>query len=544
MCKVAQSNIQYSLFNNELQEVVAYKSSIHFEVKDAISRKFCDYTIKDYISDIECLGLGSTWDAICKYLIENGENGILQAKSLGELYEVGLAIQNKHQKKHNGQYYTPCDVSRVMSEWLDSLVGCNVCDVATGTGNLIIEYLNYIGENRAKQLIKSGRLFLYDEDSTALKICKTIIMLKYGEDTGRYLNIIEGDFLNANVSLPNNCKVISNPPYCAVSVIGNNWASTSVLNDTKELYALFMEKIIKQSRSSVIITPYSFISSNKFYALRRVMSVGSGAIFAFDNIPGNIFCGKKHGVFNTNTMNSVRSAITVTGDKNAKGYRVTPLIRFKRSQRDEILKCSVLESFLGNKKQIITDENKRFIKCFKSLENIYDKWLEVSKGRKLCDIVYSAQKYALYIPNTCRYFTVASIRPLKRGGQHVLYFDNEVARDYIYCMINSSFSYWWWRLFDGGITYTRSLLLDMPIFIDVLSESDKVFFTATRKVMTLNEQDFIVTKNNVGIQENIKFPKEYRDNINNKLLNIIGVKDAKANIFDVIHSNAAMEITL
>lgn len=55
---------------------------------------------------------------------------------------------------------------------------------------------------------------------------------------------------------------------------------------------MFMEKIIQQSVSSVIITPYSFIGGTKYYALRKTMNHYHGFIVVFDNVPGNIFKGK------------------------------------------------------------------------------------------------------------------------------------------------------------------------------------------------------------------------------------------------------------
>lgn len=484
-----------------------------------------------------------TNNAIYEYIKTHSKRGILHSEDIGQLYETELAKSDKVQKKQRGQYYTPSDVARVMSEWLDRQEGHNVCDVACGTGNLIMAYLSYIGQEQAIGLLQSGRLYLYDADGAALDICKAAIVAKYGEVAGEHLHVINADFLSSSISLPEDCKVISNPPYCAISSIGADWDDTEVLRDTKELYALFMERVIKQSVSSVIITPYSFISSPKFYALRRVMQGRGGAIFAFDNIPGNIFCGKKHGVFNTNMMNSVRSAITVTSTGKV-GYRVTPLIRFKRSEREAILKCDVLEGFLGSKRQVITVENTRFAKCFKSLEPIYDKWLMVSGGHTLGDVVRNAARYALHMPNTCRYFTAASCAPLHRGGQIALYFDDEASRDYAYCMLNSSFAYWWWRLFDGGITYARGLLLNMPSILPAASDDDKAFFHVMQEEMTAKADSFKVTKSNVGVQENIKFPREYRDRINNRLLGIIGLTDVNSSVFDMVHSNAALEVSV
>ena len=40
---------------------------------------------------------------------------------------------------------------------------------------------NLIGKEKALQIINEGRLYLYDLDNTALNICKTILIKKYGK---------------------------------------------------------------------------------------------------------------------------------------------------------------------------------------------------------------------------------------------------------------------------------------------------------------------------------------------------------------------------
>ena len=106
-----------------------------------------NYNLDFYIQDIKKNGLKYTWDKICQFVIENIDNipDFIQIKNFGELYEIGLAIQNKNTKKKNGQYYTPEDVALIMSQWLVKCKGENICDVACGTGKLILTYLDLIG---------------------------------------------------------------------------------------------------------------------------------------------------------------------------------------------------------------------------------------------------------------------------------------------------------------------------------------------------------------------------------------------------------------
>lgn len=501
------------------------------------------YNLDIYVQNISIYGLAETWQDICSFVLKSGETEFLQTSNFGELYEIGLAVEDKQQKKDSGQYYTPEDVAAVMSEWLLKQEAENVCDVACGTGKLILTYLDLLGSEKATQLIADGRLYLYDLDATALYICKTAILLKYGIEHSDKIHAVHCDFLDTNVSLPASCKVISNPPYANFTQIKPSWEQTPVLLDTKELYAAFMEKIVAQSEKSVIITPYSFIGSTKFYSLRRKMCQHNGFIVCFDNVPGTIFCGRKHGIFNTNTSNSVRAAITVVENTNTKnGFRISPLIRFKNTERKTLLDCETLEQFVGFDCQFVDNQNTMFRKCDRRLEKIYSAWKN-AESEKLCQLTSSFGELTISMANTCRYFTAASDKIMNRGGQITLHFSDKDMFNYVYCLINSSFVYWHWRLFDGGITYPKTLLLNMPTFYKMLSADDKHFFAKIATEMISKADDFIVTKNNVGIQENIKFPREYRDKINRRIFDILHITESE-NIMDIVHSNMALKVSV
>lgn len=537
-----QNNCVSQMQNFELKQI----PSIKVWDNAFIFEKYKNYDLEKYKQDIINLGLKETWANINYYILnynENNQNKFLNIEKLAELYEIGLALENKENKKDNGQYYTPDDVASVMANWLKDLNGENVCDVGCGTGKLILIYLDIIGKENAINLIENGKLFLYDLDETALSICKTILLVKYGKELAQYIHAIHCDFLSKNVSLPSNCKVISNPPYSNVKTISKDWDKTIVAVKTKELYAMFIEKIIRQSESSVIISPYSFMGGNKFYSLRELMNNYNGFIVSFDNVPGNIFCGRKHGIFNTNTANSVRAAITVVENKdNCKGFRLTPLIRFKNEERKYLLKPDVLKDFINERYQIVSKQTPMYCKCFKQLDNIWDTWKEKSKSF-LGKYINQYGQYILSIPNTCRYFTTASKGLMNRNGQIILRFNDENLFNFVFCFINSSFTYWYWRLFDGGITYPRGLLLSMPMFFELLTKEDRDFFNDMANEMIKNASNFKVIKNNVGVQENIKYPREFRDRINRKLLDILEL-DIDEKIFDLVHSNMALEVNV
>lgn len=522
----------------------AQETELNVNLSESVIAKFNSYNLEKYIKDIEKNGLSNTWVYICDYVLTYGENtNFLNVKNFGEMYEIGLAIQDKIQKKNNGQYFTPDDVASVMSEWLDGLDGENICDVACGTGKLILTYLEFIGYEKATKLLREEKLYLYDIDSVALNICKTSILLKYGKELKDKIHDVSGDFLSSKIKLPTNCKVISNPPYAAIRQVGADWRGTQVLYDSHELYSVFMEKIIKGSVASVVITPYSFISGRKFYSLRLILNQCSGEIYSFDNVPGNIFCGRKHGIFNTNTSNSVRASITVIRNNNSDGFRLTPLIRFKSSERKELLQRKKLESFLSQNRQKISRGSPAYYKCFKELQPLYDRVIVKAENHTLSELVSEKGEFTLSTANTCRYFTSAFSGLMNRNGQNILHFDDEKKFDFAYCLINSSFAYWHWRLYDGGITYPIGLLLKMPVVYNALTEDDHAFFREMTREMSNRANEFVVKKNNVGIQENIKYPREYRDKINQRFFKILDM-EVNNSTMDLIHSNMALKVSV
>src|SRR5690606_10473578 len=81
-------------------------------------------------------------------------------------------------------------------------------------------------------------------------------------------------------------------------------------------------------------------------------------------VPGTLFNGKKHGIFNTNTANGVRASITNIKRNGHNGFRLTHLIRFKTDQRRDIINLDFMRSKLG-----VTEQDLAMpVKSFKELE--------------------------------------------------------------------------------------------------------------------------------------------------------------------------------
>ena len=503
-----------------------------------IIKDFNNYNIENYKKDVKSFGMEKVWNEILENVLDCDSNKIFTVQNFGELYEIGLAENNKISKKELGKYYTPEDVATVMSTYFSALSGNNICDVCCGTGNLILSFLNVIDIKNVKKILEEKRLFLYDIDSLALKICKFSIAIKFGKEYFDNINIIEGDFLDTSIRLPENSKVISNPPYFKITNIKDSWEKDEIIEKSKEFYCAIMGKILKQSISSVIITPYSFISGDKFYPLRKEMNNHTGFIISFDNVPGNIFNGKKHGIFNTNNANSVRAAITVTKNNKPSGYKISPLIRFKTDEREKLLNSNILIDTIPSVYQTVTEDKKRFFKCDKTLIELYTFWNNKS-NKKLKDYFSKNEENSLCFPNSCRYFTVSSVKKLDRTGKYTLNFKTKEDMYLSYCFLNSSFAYWHWRLFDGGVNFALGLLSDMPVFFDNLSSKEKENLIKIAKEMIEKENDYLVYKLNAGkAQENIKFPESYRKKINKILVKNLTEKEFN---IEKIHNNFFFE---
>ena len=181
------------------------------------------------------------------------------------------------------------------------------------------------------------------------------------------------------------------------------------------------------------------------------------------------------------------------------------------------------ESYQNNKGEI-------FYRIEKESENFCLEWL---KNKNTFKKLLSSKKtdYSLDVPNTCRYFVTGAKKNLTRAGKMTLYFNNEEDFYLGYAFLNSSLSYYWHRICNGGITYPITLLKSMPIFGTATKEL-KEFCNK----MIQEEENFIVLKKNVGeYQENIKFPMDYREKLNSLLLDQIG-QSAKGLL--KVHSNS------
>ena len=110
------------------------------------------------------------------------------------------------------------------------------------------------------------KIALVDIDKTALNIAIYRIGLLIGLEHAQKLDIVNHNYLEI-VNLLRPTYVISNPPYGRLAEHQNY---SDIADQSRDLYAEFMNKITNEATKAVIITPQSFLVSDKFSLLRSI----------------------------------------------------------------------------------------------------------------------------------------------------------------------------------------------------------------------------------------------------------------------------------
>jgi hypothetical protein len=297
--------------------------------------------------------------------------------------------------------------------------------------------------------------------------------------------------------IPKHDFVIVNPPYLALP-IDKRFETAGA----KDLYAYFLENIIKTSKGFISITPQSFTNAQKFEPLRILLlkKFQNLTIFTFDNVPANIFKGIKFGSTNTNQANSIRAAISIALPGKGK-HQITSLLRWRSIEREYLLKHA--SKFLSD--VVLTKE------YFPKVSKAYKPLFNTVKNNNTLSTILALRKtkFSLFIPSSPRYFVVALRKSVKRTSLKQIYFHNEEDRDYAYILLNSSFTYWWWRVRDGGMTLSLETLLSLPLLEFKLNKQ------VLQELLKSEEVNKVYKQNAGALQENVKHPTKLLTKLNN-----------------------------
>lgn len=427
--------------------------------------------------------------------VQSAPLDVLRHLTIGEisiLYEYSLAHYNRTSRKSEGQYFTPDDVSRFLARHAENFPSSAIwVDPCSGVGNL--SYWLVREQKNPEQFILN-KLYLVDTDPLALLIARALFTLEFQKNEkflfeklrNRFLN---RDFLTAN-DLPKFDTAILNPPYVS-GVYNESFETTSARNT----YAYFLEQVAALCHGGYIsITPQTFTNADSFSSLRKVLLEGHKSldVYCFDNVPDNIFSGIKFGSGNTNKANSTRAGVIVAKKTLHQVHRITPLLRWRSHERDQML--ALAHNFLTE----TTFTKTIFPKVSRELQPLYNM---VKTFDRLGQLTVTRQtKYQLQVPTTPRYFISANKQPVHRTSFKTLYFGSEKDLDRAYIVLNSSYMYWWWRVHDGGMTISEKTLLDLPI-----PHFDPIVAQRFVKKLEQSEQTSKVVKMNAGKAiENIK----------------------------------------
>lgn len=433
------------------------------------------------------------------------DTDILNSLTIGDisvLYEYSLAYVNPESRKKSGQYFTPDDVAKFMISQTKYFPEGRWLDPCSGVGNL--SYWLTVAHYNPEQFIIHS-LTLTDLDPTALFIARSIFFLHFYQNEPEFYNIMKNKWVCQNFlnnTPPEYDYAILNPPYASTAE-----NKTFQTHKTRDLYAYFLEKVIKTSKGFISVTPQSYTNGEKFHILRKLLinKFNNLYIYNFDNIPDSIFKGIKFGSVNTNTANSTRASILVATSKETRNYKITPLLRWQTNQREQMF--NLVETKLSSQ---VLGEN-IFPKNYKHFTELYKQAQTLPTLKML--LSPTPTEYSLTIPTTPRYYITATKRKLNRSSYTTLYFPDEYKQNQAYILLNSSIMFWWWRVNDGGMTISQKTLLSLPVF--------KTNKNATALIHKLeqSEQSNLVTKLNAGKNnENVKHSKSLIEELNNHII--------------------------
>ena len=178
------------------------------EAKWTNKEKLSDERLKDLIEHFSSLSL---------------DNNSFSADVMGQAYEYLIKKFADITKDSAGEFYTPRAVVKLMVKLLDPKAGDTIYDPACGTGGMLIEAKNHIGE----QNLTLGKLYGQEKNLSTSAIARMNLFLHGADD----FKIMRGDTLrNPAFSTDDHLQtfdcVIANPPFSL-----QNWGDNIWIND-------------------------------------------------------------------------------------------------------------------------------------------------------------------------------------------------------------------------------------------------------------------------------------------------------------------------
>jgi hypothetical protein len=265
--------------------------------------------------------------------------------------------------------------------------------------------------------------------------------------------------------------ILGNPPYVGFSKsatslptgVGTPFAT--LFRDYKtvgcgNLYAICVERcadLVADGGRWSLIVQLSLTFSSAFPSLRQLIAERTTRLWysSYDNIPDRAFTGSKESD-NTSTANQQRVTIFVADHRRDREVRLhsTPTLRWRSTERERMfadlpyVDVSDLATPTGWPKLGSTGKDAGLLR-------------EVQRWSRLGALMTSSGPH-LVVPRTAGYYIAAYANAKDRSKQMTLHFRDEDARNLGLVLINSSFFFWWYRVFGDGFDVTGELIETCP----------------------------------------------------------------------------------
>lgn len=187
---------------------------------------------------------------------------------------------NKDLIKNKGVVFTPLSICDNIISKISPSIDDIICEPSVGKGVFIFSLLQYFRERYSKEEIIyffNNKLFCYDINQEFINEFKELLRSYFKElkyDNISYSNIICGDFLLQDNKYD---IIIGNPPYVRIQNLDKNYLNklkdnySSLRYGNIDLYYVFIEKSLKDSKKIGFIIPNSFIKNKSGNELRNVL---------------------------------------------------------------------------------------------------------------------------------------------------------------------------------------------------------------------------------------------------------------------------------
>ena len=470
--------------------------------------------------------------------------GYVLPEDIGSCYELmreleaieingQLDLIQKGDRRKAGVHHTPFDVTQHIVNLSLEKIGASdesvpedlvICDLSVGAGAFLLQFARVLSNisNTDVGVFLEKNLIGFDIDEEVLFVSSLCFHLERGcpqFPTSYNLHHVDSvGSIDSREKIKSRIKLLmpkshgtatittGNPPYVRVKM--KEFANLGYQTvRCRNLSAFFVEQAIEITEIGGVVSqilPLSLIDSYSMKSFRSVLEgrCSSIDIESYDCVPGYIFDQGKIGS-NTNKAITQRAAIITarTGESDLTRVRATRLIRWGSRERDHLFENVSKVEIPGD---LRTDHrfpkigDEETLSVFKKI---------IAHPRTMEDLLCEDSPMKLFVPKAIRYFTTASRDDLRRA-QTVISFKDILSRNLAQVLINSSYFYWFWRIFGNGFQVSKRNLYSLPIPSRIRVQSSEEGIAEMCSLLEEKKHLLTVTKQNNRPIKNIKYDKD------------------------------------